>query len=86
MMSVKKRVKKVLWETLYPTHVAKRSRDLKRSMRLYLDLAADSLDKMEMVMALEEEFLREVPDAIAMKWVTVGDVVDYFESVVTTDE
>ena len=41
------------------------------------DLGADSLDIVELVMALEEEFDIEIPDADAEKIVTVGDVVEY---------
>ena len=43
------------------------------------DLDADSLDLFELVMALEEEFDIEIPDADAEKVVTVGDVVDYIK-------
>ena len=43
------------------------------------DLGADSLDIVELVMALEEEFDIESPDADAEKVVTVGDVVDYIK-------
>ena len=43
------------------------------------DLGADSLDIVELVMALEEEFDTEIPDADAEKIVTVGDVVDYIK-------
>lgn len=43
------------------------------------DLGADSLDIVELVMALEEEFSIEIPDADAEKVVTVGDVVDYIK-------
>ena len=41
------------------------------------DLEADSLDIVELIMALEEEFDMEIPDADAEKIVTVGDVVEY---------
>ena len=41
------------------------------------DLGADSLDIVELIMALEEEFDMEIPDADAEKRVTVGDVVEY---------
>lgn len=41
------------------------------------DLGADSLDIVELVMALEEEFDIEIADSDAEKIVTVGDVVDY---------
>lgn len=43
------------------------------------DLGADSLDIVELVMALEEEFDLEIPDADAEKVVTVSDVVDYIK-------
>ena len=43
------------------------------------DLGADSLDTVELVMALEEEFDIEIPDADAEKVTTVGDVVDYLK-------
>lgn len=43
------------------------------------DLSADSLDIVELIMALEEEFDMEIPEAEAEKIVTVGDVVDYIE-------
>ena len=43
------------------------------------DLGADSLDIVELVMALEEEFDLEIPDSDAEKVVTVGDVVDYIK-------
>ena len=41
------------------------------------DLGADSLDTVELVMALEEEFETEIPDNDAEKIVTVGDAVNY---------
>ena len=41
------------------------------------DLGADSLDIVELIMALEEAFDIEIPDADAEKVATVGDVVDY---------
>ena len=43
------------------------------------DLGADSLDIVELVMALEEEFDLEIPDADAEKVVAVSDVVDYIK-------
>jgi len=44
------------------------------------DLGADSLDLVELIMALEEEFDMEIPDEDAEKITTVGDVVDYIKS------
>jgi acyl carrier protein len=43
------------------------------------DLGADSLDIVELIMALEEEFGIEVPDNEAEKLLSVGDVVKYIE-------
>ena len=43
------------------------------------DLGADSLDIVELIMALEEECDMEIPDSDAEKVVTVGDVVDYIK-------
>jgi len=44
------------------------------------DLGADSLDLVEVVMALEEEFGAQIPDKEAEKIKTVGDAVKYIES------
>lgn len=44
------------------------------------DLKADSLDKVEMVMAAEEEFGIEINDDAAISFATVGDVVNYVDS------
>ena len=44
------------------------------------DLGADSLDTVELVMALEEEFGLEIPDEDADKLKTVGDALDYLRS------
>jgi len=43
------------------------------------DLGADSLDTVELVMALEEEFGNEIPDEEAEKPQSVGDVIKYIE-------
>jgi len=45
------------------------------------DLGADSLDTVELVMALEEEFGNEIPDEEAEKLQSVGDVVKYIEEI-----
>ncbi|MBW4612290.1 MAG: acyl carrier protein [Desmonostoc vinosum HA7617-LM4] len=44
------------------------------------DLGADSLDTVELVMALEEEFNIEIPDEAAEKILSVQDVVDYINN------
>lgn len=46
------------------------------------DLGADSLDVVELIMALEEEFGMEIPETEAEKIVSVGDVVEYIKSVI----
>ena len=50
------------------------------------DLGADSLDIVELVMALEEEFGIEIPDEEAEKIQTVGQAVDYIEKKQTESE
>ena len=49
------------------------------SAKFIEDLGADSLDTVELVMALEEEFGIEVPDEQAEKLQSVGDVTKYIE-------
>lgn len=49
------------------------------------DLGADSLDTVELVMALEEEFDIEIPDEDAEKLRTVRDALDYLKKHVTED-
>lgn len=44
------------------------------------DLGADSLDIVELIMALEEEFDLQIPDGEAEKIMTVGDVVEYIKN------
>lgn len=44
------------------------------------DLGADSLDTVELVMALEEEFDLEIPDEDAEKIATVGDAIKYLQA------
>ena len=48
--------------------------------RIVEDLGADSLDQVELVMALEEEFGSDIPDEEAEKLTTVGDAIKYIES------
>ena len=54
--------------------------EVKENATFVEDLAADSLDIVELVMQLEEEFDLQIPDSDAEKIVTVGDVVEYIES------
>jgi acyl carrier protein len=52
---------------------------VKHEARFIDDLGADSLDTVELIMALEEEFGVEIPDEDAEKMVTVGDAVNYLK-------
>ena len=52
---------------------------VKMEARFIDDLGADSLDTVELIMALEEEFGVEIPDEDAEKLVTVGDAVNYLK-------
>jgi len=45
------------------------------------DLDADSLDAVEIIMAVEDEFDIEIPDDIAERFQTVGQIVEYLENV-----
>ncbi len=54
--------------------------EVKEDSRFVEDLGADSLDVVELVMALEEKFDIEIPDDEAEKIQTVKDVIDYIES------
>ena len=53
----------------------------------FVDLGMDSLDGVELVMAIEEEFdIATVDDLVAEKWTKVSDVVDYLVSVKKDDD
>ena len=57
--------------------------ELTRETEFIADLCADSLAQIELAMDVEEQFeLDEVPEEALMKIVTIGDLVDYVESVV----
>jgi acyl carrier protein len=56
------------------------AKDVTKEASFIDDLGADSLDTVELVMALEEEFGLEIPDEEAEKIVTVGDAVKYIET------
>ncbi|HHT93261.1 MAG TPA: acyl carrier protein [Clostridia bacterium] len=45
------------------------------------DLGADSLDIVELIMAMEDEFGIEIPDDVAEKITTVGDAVEYIKTI-----
>lgn len=54
--------------------------EVKEEAKFIEDLGADSLDVVELVMALEEKFGCEIPDEEAEKIQTVGDAIKYIES------
>lgn len=54
--------------------------DITKESSFVEDLGADSLDIVELIMALEDELDMEIPDEEAEKFVTVGDVVAYIKS------
>ena len=58
---------------------------INENSRVVEDLGADSLDMIEMLMALEEEFGITVPDDKADSLKTVGDIVKYIDSVKKED-
>ena len=70
--NVEERVKKIIVEQLGVD-----GSEVKREAHFVNDLGADSLDTVELVMALEEEFDVEIPDEQAEKIQTVGQAVDY---------
>lgn len=53
--------------------------EVKEEAKFIDDLGADSLDTVELVMALEEEFGSEIPDEDAEKLTTVGEAIKYVE-------
>jgi acyl carrier protein len=56
--------------------------DIKSESNFMDDLGADSLDTVELVMVLEEEFGIDIPEEDAEELITVGDVVKYVETYV----
>ena len=54
--------------------------EVKETSKFVEDLGADSLDVVELVMALEEKFDVEIPDEDAEKIQTVGDAINYIEN------
>ncbi|MBB71625.1 MAG: acyl carrier protein [Legionellales bacterium] len=74
MSSIEERVKKIVVEQL-----GVEEKDVKADASFVDDLGADSLDTVELVMALEEEFEAEIPDEDAEKIATVQDAVNYIQ-------
>ena len=74
-MSIEERVKKIIVEQLGADAAA-----VKPEASFIEDLGADSLDTVELVMALEEEFDIEIPDEEAEKITTVQSAIDYVQN------
>ena len=72
MENIEQRVKKIVAEQLGVNEA-----DVKTDSSFVNDLGADSLDTVELVMALEEEFETEIPDEEAEKITTVQQAIDY---------
>ena len=73
-MAVGDKVKSIIAEQL-----GVKKEEVTEEAKFIDDLGADSLDTVELVMALEEEFGIEIPDEDAEKMVTVGQAVKYIE-------
>jgi acyl carrier protein len=71
-MAIEERVKKIIAEQL-----GVEDEEVNPESRFVEDLGADSLDTVELVMALEEEFGIEIPDEDAEKIATVQNAIDY---------
>ena len=72
MSNIEERVKKIIIEQL-----GVKEEEVKSEASFVDDLGADSLDTVELVMALEEEFDTEIPDEEAEKITTVKSAIDY---------
>jgi acyl carrier protein len=74
MMSVEERVKEIIIEQLGVD-----ASQVTDQAKFVDDLGADSLDTVELVMALEEEFSLEIPDEDAEKIASVADAINYIK-------
>ena len=75
MSNIEVRVKKFIVEQL-----GVKEEEVKNEASFVDDLGADSLDTVELVMALEEEFDTEIPDEEAEKITTVQSAIDYIKA------
>ncbi|MBF0484934.1 MAG: acyl carrier protein [Candidatus Omnitrophica bacterium] len=74
-MAVAEKVKSIIAEQL-----GVKIEEVKPEASFIDDLGADSLDTVELIMALEEEFNIEIPDEDAEKMTKVGDAIKYVET------
>ncbi len=75
MASVEEKVKKIICEQLDVPE-----KDVVPEASFVDDLGADSLDQVELIMAMEEEFDLSIPDEDAEKIATVQDAIDYIKN------
>ncbi|MDB2448716.1 acyl carrier protein [Saccharospirillum sp. HFRX-1] len=75
MSNIEDRVKKIVCEQL-----GAKEEDVTAQASFVDDLGADSLDTVNLVMALEEEFETEIPDEESEKLATVQDAIDYINA------
>ena len=75
MSNIEERVKKIIIEQL-----GVKEEEVKAEASFVDDLGADSIDTVELVMALEEEFDTEIPDEEAEKITTVQSAIDYINA------
>ncbi|MBD3264796.1 MAG: acyl carrier protein [Candidatus Omnitrophica bacterium] len=80
-MGVEDKVKDIISEQL-----GVKKEEIKPESSFIDDLGADSLDTVEVVMALEEEFGIEIPDEDAEKITTVGQAIEYIENKIEKKE
>lgn len=73
--NIQERVKNIIVEQL-----GVEAEQVKPEAQFVNDLGADSLDTVELIMALEEEFDIEIPDEKAEKIKTVGEAIEYIEA------
>ena len=81
MSTIEDRIRKIVVEQL-----GVKEEELKNDASFVDDLGADSLDTVELVMALEEEFETEIPDEKAEKITTIREAINYIESNLNKEE
>ena len=75
MSDIEAKVKEIIVEQL-----SVNAEDVVPEAKFVEDLGADSLDQVELVMALEEEFDLDIPDEEAEKLTTVGGAIEFIKS------